>query len=426
MSAPGVESTDGLTQAARGTHVIVLPSWVGDAVMATPALAMLRERIGVARPGERVVLAGRGGMDDLLAGVEVEGRAIADVCVKYAAGGMLAPLVNSRAIREAGAMSCLLLPGSFSGALAARMSGAAVRVGYASDSRASLLTHAVPVPREPVGGTVKKKWLGGAPIGACDWYWNLVMCYLRALGINFDGASSRGEQDFARMPADVRLRLAVTPVQQQAADEMLAGAGVRSDEAYMLIVPGANRADKRWPTGRFAFVAKEVHRRFGLRSVVSGSPAERDVCDELCKLAGRSALPLTRAGGGSTGIGGAASAPAHEPSTSCGPMGRLKGVVARSRLMLVGDTGPRHIAAALNVPIVALFGPTDPRWTPIPAPAGEARVLSADEVGAGGTTTGVGGGLPSGGVTDDHPARYRIDLIQAGRVVAAVERMLAD
>ena len=64
--------------------------------------------------------------------------------------------------------------------------------------------------------------------------------------------------------------------------------------------------------------------------------------------------------------------------------------------------------------------------TPIPAPAGEARVLSADEVGAGGTTTGVGGGLPSGGVTDDHPARYRIDLIQAWRVVAAVERMLAD
>lgn len=413
-----------MTGAARGTHVIVLPSWVGDVVMATPALVMLRERLHAECAGERVVLTGRGGMDDLLAGVEVEGGEISDEFVKYAAGGVLAPLTNSRSIRKAGAKSCMLLPGSFSSALAARMSGAAVRVGYASDSRGALLTHAISTPRESVGGTMKKKWLAGAPIGACDWYWNLAVCYLRALGINDDRARSHGEGDFARTPADAYMRLAVTPAQQQAADEMLAGAGVGGDEAYVLIVPGANRADKRWPTDRFAFVAKEIHRRFGLRSVVSGSPAERDVCDELCRLAGRAAVSLTRASGGPTGIADTARAPQPSQRAPCGPMGRLKGVVARSRLMLVGDTGPRHIAAALNVPVVALFGPTDPRWTPIPAPAGEVQILSADEVGAGGTSTGVGGGLPSKSVTDDHPARYRIDLIQAGRVVVAVEKFL--
>jgi len=92
-------------------------------------------------------------------------------------------------------------------------------------------------------------------------------------------------------------------------------------------------------------------------------------------------------------------------------LGSLKALVRRCAVMVTNDTGPRHIAAALNVPTVALFGPTDPRWTTLPPGTPEVRIV-ADPT------------LPDDEVADDHPERCRIDRIEIGRVIDAVERAL--
>jgi len=79
--------------------------------------------------------------------------------------------------------------------------------------------------------------------------------------------------------------------------------------------------------------------------------------------------------------------------------------------MVTNDTGPRHIAAAFNVPLVSLFGPTDPRWTTIPAPGGE-QILVADPT------------LPESEVADDHPERCAIERITLQSVREASDRAI--
>jgi heptosyltransferase II len=97
-----------------------------------------------------------------------------------------------------------------------------------------------------------------------------------------------------------------------------------------------------------------------------------------------------------------------------GSLGSLKALLAdpRCRLMVTNDTGPRHIAAAFGVPVVTLFGPTDPRWTTIPVRPGGEAVLVADPT------------LPADEVADDHPERCRIERIEVERVIGAVEGLL--
>jgi ADP-heptose:LPS heptosyltransferase len=90
-------------------------------------------------------------------------------------------------------------------------------------------------------------------------------------------------------------------------------------------------------------------------------------------------------------------------------LGTLKALVKRSGLMVTNDTGPRHIAAAFGVPLVSLFGPTDYRWTVIPA---REEVISADPT------------LPETELAEDHPERCRIDRIGLERVVEGIERAL--
>jgi ADP-heptose:LPS heptosyltransferase len=75
--------------------------------------------------------------------------------------------------------------------------------------------------------------------------------------------------------------------------------------------------------------------------------------------------------------------------------------------MVTNDTGPRHIAAALNIPIVTLFGPTDHRWTTIPYT--REQIVLADPT------------LPEEEVANDHPERCAIEQIGVEGVMAAAQ-----
>jgi heptosyltransferase-2 len=359
--------------------LIVLPSWVGDIVMATPALRLLRDRL----PGTLIGALARPGAEEILAGADLIDQ------FELRREGMMGPKRTAQALRPHRYGAALLLTNSLSTALTCRIAGIPVRVGYDRDGRGSLLTHRLAAPKRDARGRPGGKW---APVPTAAYYHHAARV---ALDTILDGAptapelDANGEPVIPRLPPGARLELAVTPQQQAAADDILQRAGV-AGQPFALLNPGGNNPAKRWPPDRFALLADALSAR-GLRVVINGSPAEADLVGEIIRLATIDPIDLTATGG---------------------TIGSLKGIVARARLMVTGDTGPRHFAAALGIPVVTLFGPTDHRWTTIPAPAGEVLIPADTD-------------LPEGDLANDHPGRCRVDRIPFETVLAAAERMLA-
>ena len=120
------------------------------------------------------------------------------------------------------------------------------------------------------------------------------------------------------------------------------------------IAPGTRWETKRWPAERFGQVAAQLSEQ-GLQPLLIGGPGERAVFAAV-----RAQLPAGAVAG----------------DTSALTVGGLAAAIARCALVVSGDSGPAHIAAALGVPVVAVFGPTSPtRWGPL---SERARVVRLD------------------------------------------------
>ena len=357
--------------------LVYLPSWLGDTVMATPAMALLRHAL----PRSVIVALGRPGMNDLLAGMEwLDDVIVAD------GRSTLGPAKVAARLRAMRLNAALLLPNSFSSALTVRLAGIDYRVGYDRDGRGSLLTHKLePLKRKP-------PHKGYQPISAVDYYLAAARSLLSVLG-----ATPQSEPD-------PRLTLATTRSDESHADDVLKRGGIANGERFALLNPGGNNPAKRWPVERFAALAHHLITRHRLKVAINGSPAEAELVGHI-----QQAIELNHPQDGRM----VASLP-----TLGGTIGSLKATVKRARVMVTNDTGPRHIAAAFDIPTVALFGPTDPRWTTLPpsfSAPGVPRevVLVADPT------------LPPEEVADDHPQRCAINRITLVDVIAAVERVLA-
>lgn len=367
--------------------LVVLPSWVGDAVMATPSLRALRDAL----PGTLIGGLMRPGLDQLLAGT----RFLDEVHVERAAG-MMGPKRAAAKVRHLRYDAALLLTNSFSTALITRLAGIERRIGYDRDGRGLLLTERLrPLRRRDAAPynrstTAPHEW---APVPAVDYYFALARRLLASCGIE---AGAPGPME-----------LAVTPEEDAAADELLRRAGLTEAQlrgAPMAVLnPGGNDERKRWPAERFAALGAHLHRAHGLTILVNGSPGEAALAGSIIRRAAELACAS------------AAAAPPGGPSFVDLPalgvtLGTLKSLARRSRLMVTNDTGPRHIAAALGTPVVSLFGPTDHRWTTIPFD--RETILCADPT------------LPEEEVANDHPERCRMDRIEAAEVIRAAEGLL--
>ncbi len=114
--------------------------------------------------------------------------------------------------------------------------------------------------------------------------------------------------------------------------------GIDAHAPFALINPGGAWPNKRWPPVYFAEVARGLADRHGLRSLVLWGPGEEQLAASV----------VTAAGG----------VAAISPPTT---VAELVSLTRSARLMISGDTGPMHIAAASGTPIVGIFGPTDPQ-----------------------------------------------------------------
>jgi len=139
------------------------------------------------------------------------------------------------------------------------------------------------------------------------------------------------------------LELPLHPEAAMATTDALSAAGGRRH--YVVINPGAAWPNKRWPADRFGALAAKLHAQAGLRSLVTWGPNEQALAEAVVAASG-----------------GAASL---APPTA---IADLAIIMRDAALVVSGDTGPLHIAAAMGTPLVGLYGPTWPErngpWNP--------------------------------------------------------------
>ncbi|MEQ8850915.1 MAG: glycosyltransferase family 9 protein [Phycisphaerales bacterium] len=375
MTGPDPDLRDAPSGRRPSRLLVVMPSWVGDCVMATPALRVLRELL----PGAFVGGLVRPGIDQLLAGSTHFDELHVDRAV-----GMMGPKRVAGRLRRFQFDTALLFTNSFSTALITRLAGIPWRTGYVRDGRNLLITDPLHAPRRKDVAPYNKSLTdpnAWAPVPACRYYYRLAVHLLADAGLD---AGPMGP-----------LELVVTREEQLLATDLLREAGVTDEErerGIVLLNPGGNNAAKRWPADRYTAVADYVAQHHDMRVLLNGSPAERDLIKEIAGLCRESTRPVCLPDCGIT-------------------LSVLKGVIQACRVMVTNDTGPRHIAAALGTPLVSLFGPTDHRWTTIPFEDEIIKVADPD--------------LPEEEVANDHPQRCAIDRIGLGDVVAAVNDLLA-
>ena len=217
--------------------------------------------------------------------------------------------------------AAVLLPNSFAAAWSTYRAGVPERWGYATDARGALLTRACGVPREVRGRS--------------------QVYYYRAMlaGVGL------------RVTAAPDATLSCPPEWSARGRELLG-----DDGPWIGLNPGAfHGSAKRWLPERYAAVGDTLARRAGARIAVLGGAAER---------------PLGRA------IAGAMRTPARV-LTGETTLPEMAGVLSRLTLLVTNDSGPMHVAAALGVPVVAVFGPTDPRET---GPVGDGHRIVREPV----------------------------------------------
>lgn len=296
--------------------VVRLPNWLGDIVMAIPALRAVRARwpdahLGVALPRVFAPLAEVvGGVDDVVPLVPARGWRDRE-----------AAAADTAALAAGRFDAALLLTNSFGSAWLARRAGIPERWGYGGILRSRLLTRAVPRPRRRAPGVRHH----------ARYYARLV----EALGCRVD---------------TYRARIDVRAAWRDAALRQLAGRGVGVEDAIVAFAPGAAYGSaKRWPPPLVAAVIDRVARELGAVPVLVGTAADRPTAQAIHRAL-------------------AARAPAGEPVRLVDLVGKtdvptLAGVIVRARAFVSNDSGAMHLAAAAGTPVVAVFGPTDEHET---------------------------------------------------------------
>jgi heptosyltransferase II len=287
------------------TIAVFLPNWIGDVAMATPALRALRNHfvgyrlVGVLRPHLVGLLGGNPWFDELW------------TCDSRWNGGAGGRWDLVRRMRREPCDRAILLPNSFQTALLAWLGGARQRIGYARSGRSLLLTKRL----RPEQGPRRQDLTP------------MVDYYLKvAQAVGCLGQSQR-------------LELHTTPSEEQVASEAFARLGLRRDGRIVVLNGGAAYGSaKTWPASHMAQLAQRIVDHLDHDVLVYCGPNEQDTATDIVNQAGRlrvfsmADLPIG--------------------------LGLAKAYLARARLVVSTDSGPRHVAAAMGRPLVTLLGPT--------------------------------------------------------------------
>lgn len=286
--------------------LVISPNWIGDAVMAQPLLQLL-----VQRHPERPI--------DVLAPPSVAPvwRAMAEVAsvieTPFRSGSLQLGerWRMARALRQRGYQDAYVLPNTLKFALIPFMAGIGKRVGYKGEARYGLINtmHHDDVP----------------PRAMVPFYAALA---------NAPGAA---------------LRQNVPRPSMQVGDDRIgavcARLGIDRARPMVVFAPGAEfGAAKRWPARHFAALAEAIFAALPESHIgLLGSPKDKAACDEIIAITGPARMH---------NLAGATK------------LDEAIALVAGAAAVVANDSGLLHIASALNRPVIALYGPTDPDHAP--------------------------------------------------------------
>ncbi len=275
-------------------------NWVGDAVMSLPALRALREKF----PGAEIVILAKPWVADLY------GREpFCDRLIPYAAGDAASKWRAARSLRQEKFDCAILLQNAFEAAAIAFLAGIPERIGYARDGRSPLLTRAIPVPRREA-------------IPRHERFYYLEL--LRRAGI----LDSIPSNDLIRLDGAAAARLE--------GEDAFHKCGL--GDPVIGVSPGAAYGSaKRWLPDRFADAANRIAKELNASVAIFGSKDERALCESVASAI---TAPVRNFAG----------------ETS---LKRFIEMAAACRIYLTNDSGAMHIASALGVRTVAVFGATD-------------------------------------------------------------------
>jgi len=279
-------------------------NWVGDAVMSLPALRALRERF----PGAQISILAKPWVADLY-----RREPFCDRLIPYSTTGLGSKWTAARELRSFQFDCAILLQNAFEAAAIAYLARIPERIGYARDGRSFLLTRPIPVPRN-----------GEIPRHERFYYLELLR---RANLIN-------------TMPENDLIRLDGAAAARDAGIQRFREAGL--GDVVIGVSPGAAFGSaKRWLPDRFAEAADRVATELGASIAVFGSKDELELCTSVTAALHRPAKNF-----------------AGETS-----LAEFIDMAAACRVFLTNDSGAMHIASALGVPTVAVFGATDDTTT---------------------------------------------------------------
>lgn len=294
--------------------IVRVPNWVGDSILAWPVLENLKQNF----PQAELWVAAKDSVKDLFTSTPlIEGI--------IALPGDWKKTWDQALLIKRGAFDAgLLLTNSFISALLFYLARIPQRWGYATDGRGSLLTRSIRPPNND-------------PPRHQAWY------YLDLLaGLGFK-------------PGPGVIRLSARAEEREAARGRLLALGREPRNPLVIFSPGASYGPaKRWPARRFAELAELLQKRKKADLLIIGAADEAGIADSISSflekkpvvLAGQTTLP------------------------------QLLGLASLASLFISNDSGPMHLANALGVPVVGIFGPTDPAVTgPAQPPS---RVIKKD------------------------------------------------
>lgn len=305
--------------------LIVAPNWLGDAVMALPAIDDLRRSF----PGAGLTVAARRQVADLFAMVPS-----IDTVIRMEWSGRLWSRESRRrdleTLRALRADAAVLLPNSFASAWLVAKAGIPERWGYATDMRRRLLSRAIARPE------VRRH--------QARYYQYLVA----ALGV-------------PNGPLAPRLAVPVAAIEE--ARRLLLERGWDGSRPLVVAAPGAAYGGaKRWPAVHFAATVTDLVTGAGTHCALVGAGADTEATRQLRSLVPEDARRFVSDLAGAT------------------TLQVLAGVMSLARACVSNDSGAMHLAGAAGVPLVAVFGPTRERETRPLAGAGQRVELAINHV----------------------------------------------
>lgn len=275
------------------------PNWIGDTVLSTPLIKLLKGKI----KDLKITILAKEYIKELW-----ENNPDIDGIISFKPG-ITGYLELSKKLRAKKFDTILILPNSFSSALIPYIAGIKERVGYITEYRGFLLTRKI-----PFNDTREN---------------HLVYEYL-------EFAKTFGIEENPAMP-----ELFITDKEKIEADEILENNGINTGDTVIGICPGATYGPaKRWQQSNWKQLAQKLIKDYNAKILIFGGRQEEGLLNGISE-------GLESGGVVFAGIN----------------LRMLMALINRCKIFISNDTGPMHIAASLKIPVVAIFGSSSPLWT---------------------------------------------------------------